>query len=216
MVTINQPLDQDTAILVVEEMGHTVHLCGGDLGTVDGVNFAGNEEFEGIPTFDFPLHREIQVTDARLAVLNDLPDLHWLALNHTQITDAALARLKSLAWPGSGAQYLDSLNLNGTRITAEHRLADGDIVSFEDVTEALAASRADGVMIGRGACGRPWFIGQVMEYLRSGHRPADPSLAEQLQDEIQRLVRDHLLETTVLILELLQAFDLRRAHASVL
>ena len=59
-------------------------------------------------------------------------------------------------------------------------IVNGDIASFDDVSAALAASGADGVMIGRGAYGRPWFIGQVMAYLRSGERPADPSLAEQL------------------------------------
>ena len=56
----------------------------------------------------------------------------------------------------------------------------GDIVGFEEVTAALAASGADGVMIGRGAYGRPWFIGQVLSYLKTGERPADPSLAMQL------------------------------------
>ncbi len=60
-------------------------------------------------------------------------------------------------------------------------IANGDITSFDDVDACLAASGADGVMIGRGTYGRPWFVGQVMEYLRTGLRPADPTLAEQLQ-----------------------------------
>jgi tRNA-dihydrouridine synthase B len=58
-------------------------------------------------------------------------------------------------------------------------LVNGDIDSFADVKTALAQSGADGVMIGRGACGRPWFIVQVIEMLRSGRRPAAPDPARQ-------------------------------------
>lgn len=60
-------------------------------------------------------------------------------------------------------------------------IVNGDIQSLDDVDRALALSGADGVMIGRGACGRPWFLGQVMHYLRTGERLADPPLAEQLR-----------------------------------
>ncbi|MGE0667406.1 MAG: tRNA dihydrouridine synthase DusB [Sphingomonadales bacterium] len=59
-------------------------------------------------------------------------------------------------------------------------IVNGDINSFDDVDEALAQSGADGVMIGRGAYGRPWFPGQVTHYLRTGQRLPDPPLAEQL------------------------------------
>ncbi|GLK71485.1 tRNA dihydrouridine synthase DusB [Ancylobacter dichloromethanicus] len=58
-------------------------------------------------------------------------------------------------------------------------LANGDLVDFADATAMLAASGADGVMIGRGAQGRPWFPGQVAAFLRTGRAPADPPLAEQ-------------------------------------
>jgi tRNA-dihydrouridine synthase B len=59
-------------------------------------------------------------------------------------------------------------------------LVNGDITSLEDVVSALEQSGADGVMIGRGAYGRPWFLGQVIHFLRTGERRADPSLAHQL------------------------------------
>ena len=58
-------------------------------------------------------------------------------------------------------------------------IANGDINTLEDVDQALEQSGADGVMIGRGAYGRPWFLNQTMHYLRTGERLADPSLAEQ-------------------------------------
>jgi tRNA-dihydrouridine synthase B len=44
----------------------------------------------------------------------------------------------------------------------------------------LALSGADGVMVGRGSYGRPWFPGQVAHFLATGERKPDPSLDEQL------------------------------------
>ena len=58
-------------------------------------------------------------------------------------------------------------------------IANGDIFSLDDVDAALEQSGADGVMIGRGAYGRPWFLKQAIHYLRTGERLADPTLAEQ-------------------------------------
>src|SRR5467141_244622 len=58
-------------------------------------------------------------------------------------------------------------------------IVNGDIDSLDDVDAALEQSGADGVMIGRGAYGRPWFLNHAIHYLRTGERLADPSLAEQ-------------------------------------
>ena len=58
-------------------------------------------------------------------------------------------------------------------------IANGDITTYEDVDNALKLSGADGVMIGRGSYGRPWFIAQVIHYLRTGEKIAPPSLPEQ-------------------------------------
>ena len=59
-------------------------------------------------------------------------------------------------------------------------VANGDITTLEDVDRCLAESGADAVMIGRGTYGRPWFLGQVMRYLRTGERLPEPDLAAQL------------------------------------
>ena len=58
-------------------------------------------------------------------------------------------------------------------------IANGDINSIEDAETALAHSGADGVMIGRGAYGKPWLLRQVMHWLTTGSRLPDPSLDEQ-------------------------------------
>jgi tRNA-dihydrouridine synthase B len=59
-------------------------------------------------------------------------------------------------------------------------VANGDIATVDDAASCLAASGADGVMIGRGAYGRPWFPAQVREFLATGKRMSDPAPAEQL------------------------------------
>ena len=58
-------------------------------------------------------------------------------------------------------------------------IVNGDICTIPDVAEALALSGADGAMIGRGAYGKPWMLGQVMHWLRTGDALPDPALEEQ-------------------------------------
>jgi len=58
-------------------------------------------------------------------------------------------------------------------------IVNGDICEIGDVAQAIEQSGADGVMIGRGAYGRPWLLGQVMHWLATGEALATPSLDEQ-------------------------------------
>jgi nifR3 family TIM-barrel protein len=60
-------------------------------------------------------------------------------------------------------------------------VVNGDIQTFDDADVALLASRADAVMVGRGAQGRPWFPGQLARYLAGGKREAAPALRDQLE-----------------------------------
>lgn len=60
-------------------------------------------------------------------------------------------------------------------------VANGDIASLEDVDTCLAQSGADGVMIGRGAYGRPWFPAQVAAHLAGRAIPADPDVVARAE-----------------------------------
>jgi len=59
-------------------------------------------------------------------------------------------------------------------------VANGDITTLEEADRASEESAADGLMIGRGCYGRPWFVRQVIEWLKTRRRVPDPPLAAQL------------------------------------
>jgi tRNA-dihydrouridine synthase B len=65
-------------------------------------------------------------------------------------------------------------------------VVNGDITSLDEADRALRESGADGLMVGRGCYGRPWFIAQVIEWLRARRRAPDPPLAAQLA-----ILREH-------------------------
>ena len=66
-------------------------------------------------------------------------------------------------------------------------IGNGDVISVEDAKQLLDVSGADGVMIGRGAYGRPWFLRQVSHFLKTGEKLSAPPLEEQ-----KHLVLEHL------------------------
>jgi len=59
-------------------------------------------------------------------------------------------------------------------------IANGDIVCFDSAKEALDQSGADGIMIGRGAYGKPWLISQIAYFLKTGKKLSAPSKNDQL------------------------------------
>ncbi|MBF0249072.1 MAG: tRNA dihydrouridine synthase DusB [Alphaproteobacteria bacterium] len=62
----------------------------------------------------------------------------------------------------------------------------GDVNTVDDAADLLRRSGADGVMIGRGTYGRPWFPSQVAHFLATGERLPDPDLEIQM-----RTILDH-------------------------
>ncbi|QQG35798.1 MAG: tRNA dihydrouridine synthase DusB [Micavibrio aeruginosavorus] len=65
-------------------------------------------------------------------------------------------------------------------------IVNGDILGPAEALRAREASGADGVMIGRGAYGKPWVIRQTMDYFRQGYTDTNPALPE-----IAALVQEH-------------------------
>lgn len=58
-------------------------------------------------------------------------------------------------------------------------IVNGDIRSLADIRGALALSNADGVMIGRGCYGRPWFPGRAAAAIAAGGEVIPPSLQQK-------------------------------------
>ncbi len=53
-------------------------------------------------------------------------------------------------------------------------VGNGDVAMFDDAAALLQLSGGDGVMVGRGAYGKPWFPAQVQHFLNTGERLPDP------------------------------------------
>ncbi|WP_324260206.1 tRNA dihydrouridine synthase DusB [Altererythrobacter sp. H2] len=72
-------------------------------------------------------------------------------------------------------------------------IVNGDICTIADAASALEQSGADGLMIGRGAYGKPWLLGQVMHWWRTGQVLADPDIDEQYEVMVEHYSRmlDH-------------------------
>ena len=60
-------------------------------------------------------------------------------------------------------------------------IGNGDVTDVDDAAALLQQSGADGVMIGRGTYGRPWFIGQVNHFLKTGERIKNPKISIQYE-----------------------------------
>lgn len=99
-------------------------------------------------------------------------------------------------------------------------IVNGDILDTQSAKEALTASGAAGVMIGRGALGRPWLIAQVARELggQSFRGPTIASMLVSLQSQLRdacslygaalgiRTFRKHLSAT-------LDAFEEHAGHS---
>ena len=64
-------------------------------------------------------------------------------------------------------------------------IANGDIVDSQTADQALRASGADGVMVGRGAQGRPWKLAQISAALFGG-RPIEVPTGSELVEMVRK------------------------------
>ncbi len=70
-------------------------------------------------------------------------------------------------------------------------IANGDVVDLDTARQALAASGADGLMIGRGAYGRPWLARALDDALAGRPAAIEPAVVERL-DIVLNHFRDSL------------------------
>lgn len=66
-------------------------------------------------------------------------------------------------------------------------IANGDITSPEKAKQVLEQTKADGIMIGRAAQGRPWIFREIAHYLASGEFLPEPTPLE-----IKTILLEHL------------------------
>jgi tRNA-dihydrouridine synthase B len=69
-------------------------------------------------------------------------------------------------------------------------IVNGDVSDEVSAREALKQSGADAVMIGRGACGRPWIAAAIDRALRDGKALLEPGLEQRLP-----VVLEHFRDT---------------------
>ncbi|MBW1671649.1 MAG: tRNA dihydrouridine synthase DusB [Deltaproteobacteria bacterium] len=71
-------------------------------------------------------------------------------------------------------------------------IANGDIHSPKDASLCIEVSGADGIMIGRGALGRPWLFDQILHFLGTGEDKRPPGLEEQYAIAIKHF--EHIVD----------------------
>lgn len=59
-------------------------------------------------------------------------------------------------------------------------IANGDIVTADDAKHVIDTYGVDGVMVGRGCQGKPWLIGDIDHFLKTGERRPERTLAEKM------------------------------------
>jgi len=66
-------------------------------------------------------------------------------------------------------------------------IANGDVKDFDSLDKVFSVTKADGVMIGRGAQGNPWIINRLLKYFLTGEKISPPTVHERAE-----VMRRHL------------------------
>ena len=70
-------------------------------------------------------------------------------------------------------------------------IANGDVRDFDSLDKILSVTKADAVMIGRGAQGNPWIINRLLKYFLTGEKLPPPTLSERakiLKRHLQKII----------------------------
>ena len=82
-------------------------------------------------------------------------------------------------------------------------IGNGDINGPEKAAELLKQTGVDGLMIGRGAIGRPWIFNEIKHYLKTGELLPPPTVAEiivQIKDQLRVTADWKGNETTAILM----------------
>ena len=160
--------------------------------TVAGAEFTKVFTFDGSSYTDITLEMQ-SPAGTSTAVL--AASSHYLYLGHDYKFDLAVfdvdtaGSLGALTWQFyNGSADWDFIS-NVKKSVSIPVIANGDVTALNDVEMILSRSGADGVMVGRGTYGKPWFLGQIIEFLNSGDVIPDPKLSDQY-----KILREHYLD----------------------
>ncbi len=73
-------------------------------------------------------------------------------------------------------------------------IGNGDVTTPQDAKRMFDETGVDGVMVGRGAIGNPWFFRQTRHYLETGELLPDPSIDDRLKtcaEQLRLSVKHH-------------------------
>ncbi|HEX4906616.1 MAG TPA: tRNA dihydrouridine synthase DusB [Acidimicrobiales bacterium] len=120
-----------------------------------------------------------------------LDDEHLTALTAARAAeDAGVAAItlhaRTAAQHYSGHAHWDAIAELKAAITTVPVLGNGDIWQADDAVRMMDETGCDGVVIGRGCLGRPWFFAELQAALSGRPRPAPPTL-----DELCAVVWEH-------------------------
>ena len=122
----------------------------------------------------------------------------WDPLNKNAPTIAKIAEqsgIQALAIHGrtrackyNGKAEFDTIKLVKKSISIPV-FANGDITSPQRALEVLDHTHADGLLIGRGAQGRPWVFREIEHFIKTGENLAAPDISE-----IKSIIRQHIIQ----------------------
>ncbi len=90
----------------------------------------------------------------------------------------------------SGKSDVNVIKQVREKVRGAEIFANGDICSLGDAISVLEYTGADGVTIGRHACGYPWIFREIDEYNRTGRTVFEKPSLKEVKDMSERVAKD--------------------------